>query len=170
MVADSIHILFAMALVAGLLRARRPTPYLVAALAATVPDIDTFVLSPLRYRDILTSAFWVHRGITHSLTALVMVVVAAWTIGQELPAAIAYGSHLLADTATGSTMLLAPFSPEAYGFHFNWMLGNVVVGLFSIAVLVGWVLVLTLSDPRERVAPSPLTAAYSRLLATVRNW
>jgi len=47
MVATGVHILISLALVVLLFRSERPEPYLVTALAAAVPDIDTFVFRPL---------------------------------------------------------------------------------------------------------------------------
>lgn len=162
MVADSIHILFGMALVAVIMRTRRPEPYIVAALAAALPDIDIFLLEPLLHHDIVSSIFWAHRGLTHSIVALAVFVLAAWLVGQWRPAAIGYGSHLVADAVTGGAMLFAPFSAQQYGFQFDWMIGNVAVGLASILLLVGWVFVLLGERPDSPIPESAFLQRRAR--------
>lgn len=167
MVADGIHVLLGMALVSVVLRARRPEPYIVAALAAALPDIDIFLLDPRLYGDIATSILWAHRGLTHSLLAFVVFVIAAWTVGQWRAAALGYGSHVLADAATGGTMLFVPVSAQRYGFHLDWMLVNVALGILSILLIVGWLFVL-LGERSD--TPVPDVAHLQRRALSVSRW
>lgn len=166
MVADSIHILFGMALVAVLVRARRPEPYLVAALAAALPDIDIFLFEPLVSNGAVSNAVLAHRGFTHSLFAFATFVLAAWAIGQWLPAAIAYGSHLFADSVTGGVMLFAPVSTELYGFSFDWILSNVFVGVASVLFLAGWLFVLV---GEQSGRPTTLGSLCRQAVTTARS-
>lgn len=169
MVADSIHILFGIALVAVSFQSRRPEPYLVAALAAALPDIDIFLFEPLVTNDVVTSTALTHRGFTHSIAALVVFVLLAWTVGQWLPAAIAYGSHIFADFVTGRVMLFAPVSAQTYGLSYNWLLSSVAVGVVSVVLLTAWLLVLT-GDRSEASIPDPVRTLRQRTFRTVRTW
>lgn len=135
MVADGVHILVGVALLALLSRTDRVSAYLVVALAAGFPDLDRYLFSPLLYAGYLSGPLWTHRGITHSLAALLLVVVVAWTIGYHRAAAIGYGSHLVADFVTGGIRLLAPLSVQPYGLYYDWMLGNVVAGAAAVFVI-----------------------------------
>jgi inner membrane protein len=151
MVADGVHILFGVALVMLLLRTRRLEPYLIAVLAAGGPDLDRYLFVPLIYRGYLSGPLWTHRGITHSLLLMVVVVAIAYAAGHWRAGAIAYGSHLAADYATGGIRLFAPFEVSLYGLYFDWMLGNVVLGTFSVIVLVvGLIALLDEADEQDR--------------------
>ncbi|USZ69387.1 metal-dependent hydrolase [Halorussus salilacus] len=149
MVADGIHILLGVAMVMVLLRTDRVEPYLVAMLCGALPDLDRYVFVPFVYRGYLSGTMWTHRGITHSLVALGVVVVLAASIGQWRAAAIAYGSHLLADIVTGSVRLFAPFDLTPYGLHYDWMTGTLVAGVVS-SLVVGVGLVSMVSDEYPR--------------------
>jgi inner membrane protein len=168
-VADSIHILFGLAVVAVLVRSRRPEPYLVAALAAGLPDADIFLLGPLVANDLVTGAAFTHRGLTHSLAALVAFVLIARAVGQALPAAVAYGSHLLADFASGQVMLFAPVSTQRYGLSYDWVLSSAVVGVVSVALLSAWVLVLA-GERSDAPAAAPVRTLTRRTLEVVGDW
>ncbi|WP_132057967.1 metal-dependent hydrolase [Halorussus amylolyticus] len=137
MVADGIHILLGVALVMILLRTQQVEPYLVVVPCGGLPDLDRYLFAPLLYRGYVTGALWTHRGITHSLFAMGLVVLLAASVGQWRAAAIGYGSHLLADIATGGVRLLAPFDRTPYGLYYDWMLGNLVAGTFAVFVVGG---------------------------------
>lgn len=136
MVADGIHILLAVSLIVVLLRTDRVEAYLLGILAAGLPDLDRYLLSPLVYGGYLSGPIWTHRGITHSLFAMVLVVGMARLAGLMWPAAIGYGSHLIADFATGSIRLFAPFSVRPYGLYLDWGLGNVVAGAVATLIIL----------------------------------
>lgn len=136
MVADGVHILLAVALVIVVLRTDRAEPYLIAILAAGIPDLDRYLFTPLLYSGYLTGPVWTHRGITHSLVAFLLFVAIARSVGHWRAAALGYGSHLVADYFTGSIRLFAPFSPRPYGLYYDWMLGNVVAGSFAVVVVL----------------------------------
>ncbi len=149
MVADGVHIVLGVAVVVVAMRPRDVEPYLVALLASAAPDLDAFLLPPLLYSGVVTGPAWTHRGVTHSVFALAAFVCLAALIGRWRPAALAYGSHLVADLATGSVRLFAPLSIRQYGYHGEWVLSNVVAGVAGVAVLVGWLAVLSAdADPR----------------------
>lgn len=136
MVADGVHILLGVALVALLLRTDRVEPYLVVILAAGLPDLDRYLFTPFIYSGHLSGPIWTHRGITHSLVALLLFVGLAHLAGEWRPAALGYGSHLLADFVTGGIRLFAPFSVQPHGLYYDWMLGNVVAGTFALLVVL----------------------------------
>jgi inner membrane protein len=149
-VADGVHILLAVALVIVLLRTERVEPYLVAILAAGVPDLDKYLFTPLIYSGYLSGPIWTHRGITHSLFAFALFVGAAHLVGQGRAAAVGYGSHLAADFATGAIRLFAPFTVRLHGLYYDWVFGNVVAGTFALAVtLAGLAAMLSDPDPGE---------------------
>lgn len=135
MVADGVHILLAVALVSVLLVSDRVEVYLIAVLTGGLPDLDRYLFTPFLYDGYLTGVIWTHRGITHSVLAFALVVGAAAYIGLWQPAAIGYGSHLAADFLTGGIRLWAPFGIRPYGLHYDWLLGNVALGVFAVAVI-----------------------------------
>ena len=143
MVADSVHILVGVALVVVVNRTDDAVPYLVAALAAAVPDIDVFL-----FTFVLPGAsapVFAHRGITHSLLAAAVVVALFAPLGQWRAAALGYGSHLAADCLTGRVMLLAPATTDAYGVAFGWYAATALLGAVAIAVV--FVAVVAFSRP-----------------------
>ncbi len=137
MVADSVHILVGVALVALVRRTDDAVPYLVAALAAAVPDADVFLFTFVVRGP--SAPLFAHRGITHSLFAAAVVVALFAPLGQWRVAALGYGSHLLFDCLTGEAMVLAPVVVETYGVALGWYLVNALVGGLSIAVIAGTV-------------------------------
>lgn len=140
MVATGVHILLALALVSFLVRARRPEPYLVAALAAVVPDIDTFVFRPLVEFGYVSSVVWSHRGLTHSLFAGIVVVGLLSYFGPWRAAAIGFGSHLLMDLLSGGVQLFAPVDDALYGASFDWLLLNMLTSILAVTVILGHLL------------------------------
>ena len=134
MVADSVHILVGVALVALVNRTDDAVPYLVAALAAAVPDVDMFLFTFV-FRGASAPVF-AHRGITHSLLAAAVVVALFAPLGQWRAAALGYGSHLVADYLTGRVMLLAPATTDTYGAAFGWYSMSALLGGVSIVVVL----------------------------------
>lgn len=150
MVADGVHVLLGVSLVVAVLRTRRAEPYLVAILAASVPDLDKYLFTPFVYAGYLSGPLWTHRGITHSLLALLLFVGAAYRVGHWRAAVLGYGSHLVADYLTGGIRLFAPFTVRLYGLYYDWMLGNVVAGSFAVVVtLVGLAAMLRLDGDAD---------------------
>lgn len=135
MVADGAHILLGMALILLVFRARRPEPYFVAVLAASIPDVDKFVFTPLLELGYLEGPIWVHRGVTHSLPFAVVLVGVLSFVGPWRAAAIGVASHICLDVLTGGVRLLAPFDAGLYGFEFGWLLLNVLAMGVSFTVL-----------------------------------
>ena len=136
MVADGVHIMLAVALVVLVVRTDRAEPYLVAIVTAGVPDLDWFLFTYFAETGYLTGQLWTHRGITHSLFALLLCVGVGYRFGFWRPAALGYGSHLVADFLTGEIQLLAPFSTELYGMYYDWVLGSLLAGAFALLVIV----------------------------------
>jgi len=160
MVADGVHIVLGVAVVVAAMRPRDPEPYVVAVLATAIPDLDKFVLPPLLYSGVVSGPAWTHRGVTHSLFAIVLFVALAALVGQWRPALLAFGSHVVADAATGGVRFFAPVSIRTYGFHYDWIWSNLVAGGAAVVVLVGWLFVLATDvDPR-----TVLLRATDRLL------
>ncbi|WP_254765048.1 metal-dependent hydrolase [Natrinema marinum] len=157
MVADGAHILVSLALVLIVFRSRRPEPYLVTALAAAFPDIDIVVFHPLVELGYVDGVLWTHRGLTHSLSAAVVVVVLLSYFGPWRAAAIGYGSHILFDFLTGGVRLFAPFNHVLYGLSFDWLLANLLVSVFSVAVILGGL--LGMKYVPEMGLPSPTAQA-----------
>lgn len=135
MVADGIHILLAVALFALVSSTDRVEAYLVVIVAAGLPDLDRYLFTPFLYGGYLSGPIWTHRGITHSLFALLLFVGAAHLIGHWRAAAVGYGSHLIADFLTGGIRLFSPFTVSPHGLYYDWMLGNVVAGAFATLVI-----------------------------------
>lgn len=159
MVADGIHILLAVALFALVSRTDRVDAYLVVIVAAGVPDLDRYLFTPFIYSGYLTGPIWTHRGITHSLFALLLFVGAAHLIGHWRAAAVGYGSHLIADFITGGIRLFSPFTITPHGLYYDWMLGNVVAGTFAALVIARELVRRTRAEPvdsdsREKRVPT----------------
>lgn len=152
MVADGVHILLAIALVMVLLRTDRLEPYLVAILAAGLPDLDRYLFTPFLYTGYLSGPMWTHRGITHSLLAFGLFTGVAYAVGYWRPAAIAYGSHLIADFLTGGIRLFVPLTPRLYGLYYDWMLGNVIAGSFAAVVVTSGLAALIRRDRLDGAA------------------
>ena len=144
MVADGVHIMCGLALVLLITRSRDVEPYLVAALAAEVPDVDVFLFHFV-VRD-LRGLMWAHRGITHSLAAAAAFVLLASLVAQWRAAAVGYLSHLSLDLLTGGVLLLAPLDTAVYGVSTDWYLLNGVVGFLSVAIIVGGLAYFTYGD------------------------
>ena len=142
MVADGAHLLLSLSLVLVLCRARRAEPYLVAVLAAAIPDSDKFVFDPLVRMGYLDGILWTHRGLTHSLLFGVLLVLALSAIGPWRAAAVGFGSHILFDFLSGGVRLFAPIDTGLYGLELDWLLLNIVTMLFSVTVILGGLLFL----------------------------
>jgi len=138
MVANGVHILVSMALILLLFRAERPEPYLVAALAATFPDIDTIVFRPLLRVGYVHGPVWAHRGLTHSLLAGGVLVLLLSLFGPWRAASVGFLSHVFLDSLTGGVQLFAPVDPGLYGLSISWLELNVATAAVSVtAILVG---------------------------------
>lgn len=140
MVATGVHILLGLALVSLVVRSDRPEPYLVAALAATVPDADTFVFRPLVELGYVSSIVWTHRGLTHSLLAGFVVVALLSAFGPWRAAAIGFGSHVVFDMLSGGVRLLAPVDQTLYGISLDWLLLNMLTSAVAVVVILGGLL------------------------------
>lgn len=148
MVADSVHVLVGVALVALVCRTDDAVPYLVAALVTAAPDIDVFLFTFVVRGP--SAPLFGHRGITHSLFAAAVVVALFAPLGQWRVAAMGYGSHLLLDCLTGEVMLLAPAVTDVYGVAFEWYLMNAVMGGLAIVVVAGAVVAFSRPDAVAR--------------------
>jgi inner membrane protein len=137
MVADGAHILLGLALVLVLFRARRAEPYLVAVLAAAIPDSDKFVFDPLVRLGLVDGILWTHRGLTHSLLFGLLLIAVLSLIGPWRAAAVGFVSHVTFDFLTGGVRLFAPFDTGLYGLEFDWLLVNVLTMAVSVTVLFG---------------------------------
>lgn len=91
-----------------------------AAVAALLPDID-HPSGAIRQRMGAASGlfFWLkHRGITHTLAALLIVSMVAFVVAPArlvIPIALGYGSHLIADGITKSGIpLFLPLSEDDF--------------------------------------------------------
>lgn len=168
MVADGIHILLAVALFALVSRTDRVEAYLVVVIAAGLPDLDRYLFTPFIYSGYISGPIWTHRGITHSLFALLLFVSVAHLIGHWRAAVIGYGSHLVADYVTGGIRLFSPFTIRQHGLYFDWMLGNIVVGTFAALVIVGELIVRTRAERID--ADSRDSSAPPSVVDEVRRW
>ena len=144
MVADSVHILVGVALVALVNRTDDAVPYLVAALTAAVPDVDLFLFTFVFPGA--SAPVFAHRGITHSLLVAAVAVALFAPLGEWRAAALGYGSHLVADYFTGRVMLLAPVSTDTYGVAFGWYSLSALLGGVAIAVVFGAVVAFSRPD------------------------
>jgi inner membrane protein len=140
MVADGAHLLLSLALVLVLFRARRAEPYLVAVLAAAIPDSDKFVFDPLVRMGFVDGVVWTHRGLTHSLLFGVLLISVLSLIGPWRAAAVGFVSHVTFDFLTGGVRLFAPFDTGLYGLEFDWLLVNILTMAASVTVLFGGLL------------------------------
>lgn len=136
MVADGAHLLLSLALVLLLFRARRAEPYLVAVLAAAIPDSDKFVFDPLVQLGYVDGAIWTHRGLTHSLVFGVLLILVLSLLGPWRAAAVGFFSHISFDLLTGGVRLFAPFDPGLYGLQLSWLLLNIMTMVFSVTVIL----------------------------------
>lgn len=136
MVADGAHLLLSLALVVLLFRARRAEPYLVAVLAAAIPDADKFVFDPLVVLGYVDGVVWTHRGLTHSLLFGAVLVLALSLLGPWRAAAVGFVSHVTFDFLTGGVRLFVPFDAGLYGLEFNWLLLNILTMVFSVTVIL----------------------------------
>lgn len=136
MVADGVHILLAIALVYLCFRTTEAGPYLVAALAASIPDVDMFLFHPLIELGYVEGIVWGHRGVTHSLFVGLLFVGLVAAVGPWRPAALGFGSHVAFDLVTGGVRLFAPLSAEMVGLSAGWLLFNLLGSLIAGAVLV----------------------------------
>ncbi len=140
MVATGVHILLSLALILVLRRPGRPEPSLVGALAAAVPDSDTFVFRPLVNSGYVEGVLWSHRGLTHSLLGGIVVVALLSSVGPWRPAAIGFGSHVGFDFLSGGVRLLAPLDRTLYGLSFDWLLLNALTSAVAVTVILGGLL------------------------------
>ncbi|SER83336.1 metal-dependent hydrolase [Natrinema salaciae] len=152
MVATGVHILLGLALVAIVGRTGRAAPYLVAALAATVPDIDTFVFRPLVEFGYVGGVLWSHRALTHSLFAGLVVIALCAYVGPWWAAAVGFGSHVAMDLLSGGVRLFAPIDGTMYGLSLDWLMLNMLVSAFAVTVILGGLIGMK-ADSRDR---SPL--------------
>jgi len=142
MVADGAHLLLSLSLVALVFRTRRAEPYLVAVLAAAIPDSDKFVFDPLVRMGYLDGLIWTHRGLTHSLLFAVLLVSVLSLVGPWRAAVVGIVSHLTFDFLSGGVRLFVPFDPRLYGLQFDWILMNVVTMVASVTTIFGTLLYL----------------------------
>lgn len=140
MVADGAHLLLSLALVLLLFRARRAEPYLVAVLAAAIPDADKFVFDPLVHHGYVDGLIWTHRGLTHSLLFGVLLVLVLSQMGPWRAAAVGFFSHVTFDFLTGGVRLFVPFDSGLYGLEFSWVLVNVLTMVFSVTAIFAMLL------------------------------
>ncbi|ELY67582.1 metal-dependent hydrolase [Natrinema versiforme] len=140
MVATGVHILIGLALAVVVCRSERAEPYLVAALAAAGPDIDTFVFRPLIQLGYVSGPLWSHRGLTHSLVGGVVVIVLLSSVGPWRVAAIGFGSHVGFDMLTGGARLFVPVDPTLYGTSVDWLLLNMLASVVAVTLILGGLL------------------------------
>lgn len=150
MVATGVHILFGLALVTLVGRSKRAEPYLVVALAAAIPDADTFIFRSLVEFGYVGGVLWSHRGLTHSLFAGVVVVALCSYFGPWWAAAIGFGSHIATDLLSGGIRLLAPLDNTLYGLSLDWLLLNTLTSIFAVTVILGGLIGMKY-DSRYRV-------------------
>ncbi|RDI71704.1 metal-dependent hydrolase [Halopelagius longus] len=156
MVAHGVHVLVGLALAFLCFRAERPEPYLVAALAAAFPDIDSYVFPSLVDWGYVAGSTWAHRGVTHSVFTGVAVVLVLSYFGPWRAAAVGFLSHILLDYVTGGVFLLAPFVTVRHGFSTNWLILNSLTAVFSVTVMLAGARYLRVGDgsgpPRSTAA------------------
>lgn len=113
----STHVAFGVALWTGYSRAIgapfEPESLMLVGLASLLPDIDHPSSSFGRVVPFISypfSAIFGHRGITHSILAIVGGIIALWFYGYKLwfvaPLVVGYMSHLIGDMFTNSGVLL----------------------------------------------------------------
>lgn len=157
MVATGVHILIGLALAVLVYRSERAEPYLVAALAAAAPDIDTFVFRPLVELGYVSGPLWTHRGLTHSLLGGVVVIVLLSSVGPWRVAAIGFGSHVVFDMLTGGVRLFVPVDPTLYGTAVDWLLLNMLASVVAVTLILGGLLGMKydLERPSGARVPNP---------------
>lgn len=122
-----------------------PQALTAAALGALLPDIDhpqSWAGRRLRIVSVPLSALVGHRGITHSLVAVIAALAALAVLGSTYaaaPVAVGYLSHLAADALTPSGVPL--LWPSRRRFTVNLCsTGSLteVALVAAVAVLAGW--------------------------------
>lgn len=136
MVADGVHILVGLALVLVIFRAERPEPYLMAALAATFPDIDMILFHPLLRLGYVHGPIWMHRGLTHSLLFGAVLIPVLSLFGPWRPAAVGFLSHVFLDSLSGGVRLFAPVDTGLYGLSVSWLELNAATAAVSVTVIL----------------------------------
>lgn len=136
-----------------------PAALAAAALGALLPDIDhpqSWAGRKFRMISVPLSLMVGHRGVTHSLLAVVGCIVALAMLGTSsllAPVAVGYLSHLAADGLTPSGVPL--LWPHRRRFTLNLcQTGSLVeIGLMAVvAVLGGWAAGVDFSHlPRPRL-------------------
>ncbi|SFF78798.1 inner membrane protein [Halopelagius inordinatus] len=162
MVADGVHVLVALALVLSIFRSERPEAYLVAALAAAFPDIDSYIFPTLVDLGVVHGAVWTHRGMTHSLFVGVVVVLALSYFGPWRAAAVGFLSHVTLDFVTGGVLLVAPVTAVRYGVSAGWLLLNMVASVVSVAVLLVGSRYLWVETSLDRSSSDAATGVFER--------
>lgn len=155
MVATGVHILFSLAVVVLLFRSRRAAPYLVAALAAAVPDADTFIFRPVVALGYVDGALWSHRALTHSILGCVVLIVLLSAVGPWRAAVVGVGSHIALDLLSGGVRLLAPVDDTMYGLSVDWLLLNALTSAVAVAVILGGLLAMKYDFGRPAPPLSP---------------
>lgn len=121
----STHVAFGLTCWAGYARLRgwpiQPEAMLLAGIGSLLPDIDSPKSSfgkVVPFFSYPISLIFGHRGITHSLFAVLGGILAMWFYGYQLwfvaPLAIGYLSHLAGDMFTNSGVPLMWPSKEKY--------------------------------------------------------
>lgn len=116
-----------------------PIPYALAAIGSLLPDIDhpkSAFGKTVPFFSIPISMIFGHRGITHSLLAVVALAVAIFFYGKSpyiAPIIIGYLSHLFGDMLTNSGVpLLWPKKDKVSIPLFNT--GGLLEGVFRFAI------------------------------------
>ena len=120
--------------------------FAVLAFSSLLPDID-YAKSTIGKHAKLVGFFVGHRGIFHSIFALIGFGVLAYLIGSTyvFPVLLGYASHLFLDALnTAGILPLYPFGRRMRGPIKNGSLGEIVlfvVFLFSASMLVWYLFV-----------------------------
>lgn len=162
MVADGVHVLAALASVFLVFRAERPEPYLVGALAAAFPDIDSYLFPTLVDSGVVSGAVWAHRGMTHSLFVGVVVVLALSYFGPARAAALGFLSHVVLDFFTGGVLLFAPLDATRHGVSLGWLLLNALTSIASVTAILAGSRYLRARGPLERSLPQVTSGFLDR--------
>lgn len=122
-----------------------PIPIAIAAIGSLLPDMDhpqSAFGRVVPFISIPISLIFGHRGITHSLIAVVALSIALWHYNQAwfvAPAVVGYLSHLAGDMLTNSGVpLFWPKKAKVSLPLFNT--GGLLEGLFRYAIgaFIGW--------------------------------
>jgi inner membrane protein len=133
---DSIHILLAVMLV-YIFKRRRVPDFLVGVVSVSSPMSDHYLITPLISLGFLpASPLWVHRSITHSLLAGVVIVAVFWRLGYALPSFLGYSAHIVPDFFFGGVKLLLPFDSTIYGFNWSPSIVESIIGLGFVIVVI----------------------------------